>query len=158
MLTPLEQKVLAAVQRDIPIVPRPYRQLAETVGIDEQRLIDILANLCARGVVRRFGATLRHQKSGYAANAMTAWRVPEAQIAAVGKIMAAHRAVTHCYRRDPAGSWPYNLYTMIHGSSEAACRETARKLSEKTGIAEFQLLFSRRELKKTSMVYFPDLP
>jgi DNA-binding Lrp family transcriptional regulator len=158
MLTPLEQRVLAAVQRDIPIVPQPYRQLAEAVGVDEQRFIDILADLCARGVVRRYGATLRHQKSGYAANAMTAWCVPEDKIASVGKIMAAHRSVTHCYRRDPAETWPYNLYTMIHGRSEDACRATARKLAKKTGVSEYRLLFSRRELKKTSMVYFPDLP
>jgi hypothetical protein len=43
---------------------------------------------------------------------------------------------------------------MIHGSDEDSCNRTARRLSEKTGIAEYLLLFSRKELKKTSMAYF----
>jgi hypothetical protein len=40
--------------------------------------------------------------------------------------------------------------------SEADCRETARKMAEKAGVETYQLLFSRRELKKISMTYFPD--
>ena len=87
---------------------------------------------------------------------MTAWQVEEDRIHTVRKIMASFRAVSHCYRRDPAEDWPYNLYTMIHGKSEADCRKTARKMSEKAGVETYTLLFSQRELKKISMTYFPD--
>ncbi|MBC2743612.1 MAG: Lrp/AsnC family transcriptional regulator [Desulfosarcina sp.] len=73
-----------------------------------------------------------------------------------GVIRASFRAVSHCYRRDPADGWPYNLYTMIHGKNEKDCRNTARKMSEKSGVPTYQLLFSRRELKKISMTYFSD--
>jgi DNA-binding Lrp family transcriptional regulator len=156
MLTDLEKKVIASIQGDIPIVPHPYRILAEAVGIPEETFIETLQHLTERGVIRRFGATLRHQKSGYQANAMTAWQVDEDRIEAVGRIMASFREVSHCYRRDPTDGWPFNLYTMIHGKSEADCRATARKLSEKSGVTDYQLLFSRRELKKISMTYFPD--
>lgn len=156
LLTDLEKKVIAAIQGDIPIVARPYATLAAAVGITEASLIRTLQDLSDRGIIRRFGATLRHQKSGFAANAMTAWQVPEARIEAVGRIMAAFRAVSHCYRRDPAQGWPYNLYTMIHGRSEADCRNTARRMAEKSGVTDYRMLFSRRELKKTSMTYFPD--
>ena len=87
---------------------------------------------------------------------MTAWQVDEDRIEAVGQIMASFRAVSHCYRRDPAEGWPYNLYTMIHGKDEADCRNTARKMSEKSGVDTYTLLFSKKELKKISMTYFPD--
>ena len=156
MLTDLEKKVIASIQGDIPIVSRPYQVLAEEIGISEETLIQTLEDLTDRGVIRRFGATLRHQKSGFQANAMTAWQVEEDRIETVGKIMASFRAVSHCYRRDPADGWPYNLYTMIHGKSEEDCRNTARKMSEKSGVQTYQLLFSRQELKKISMTYFPD--
>ena len=33
--------------------------------------------------------------------------------------------------------------------------ETARKMSEATSVNTYTLLFSREELKKTSMEYFP---
>jgi len=45
---------------------------------------------------------------------------------------------------------------MIHARDEASCRDTARKMAEKSGVADYALLFSRRELKKTSMAYFPN--
>ena len=156
VLTDLEKKVIASIQGDIPIVSRPYQVLAEEIGIQEETLIETLKDLTHRGVIRRFGATLRHQKSGFQANAMTAWQVDEDRIEEVGHIMASFRAVSHCYRRDHAEDWPYNLYTMIHGKSEVDCRETARKMSEKTGVETYTLLFSQRELKKISMTYFPD--
>jgi siroheme decarboxylase len=155
-LTDLEKKVIASIQGDIPIVSRPYQELAKRIGIAEEMFIEILQRLTEQGVIRRFGATLRHQKSGFQANAMTAWQVEEERIEAVGKIMASFRAVSHCYRRDPAEGWPYNLYTMIHGKSEADCRQTARKIAEKAGVQTYQLLFSRQELKKISMTYFPE--
>ncbi len=102
----------------------------------------------------RFGATLRHQRTGYRANAMAAWQVEEERIDAVGRIMAEFRQVSHCYRRNPTPAWPYNLYTMIHAEDEPACRETARQMAAAAGVAVYSLLFSREELKKTSMVYF----
>ena len=115
----------------------------------------MLKDLCDKGVIRRLGATIRHQKSGFEANAMVAWRVDEERVDEVGKLMASFREVSHCYRRNPTDEWPYNLYTMIHGNNEASCREIAHNLSEKASVNSYTLLFSRRELKKTSMEYFP---
>lgn len=155
MLTELEKKIIASIQNDIALVKRPYLEIVKKLGISESTLLDKLKNLCERGVIRRFGATLRHQKSGFAANAMVAWQLDEERINEVGQKMAACKEVSHCYRRDPKEEWPYNLYTMIHGNDEASCWETARKLSEKTSVDTYILLFSLRELKKTSMEYFP---
>ena len=155
MLTDIEKSVIAAIQGDIAVTGRPYRRIAESLGIPEDRLLEILRDLCDRGVIRRFGATIRHQKSGFTANAMVAWRVAEERIETVGRIMAGFGQVSHCYRRNPTGDWPYNLYTMIHARNEASCHETARKMAEKSAVTDYALLFSRRELKKTSMRYFP---
>jgi len=150
----LEKKVIAALQGDIPVSRRPYMEIAEMIGVDEDTVLSVLKDLYQRGVIRRFGATLRHQKSGFNANAMVAWQVDESLIDAVGEQVAGYDAVTHCYRRDPAPDWPYNLYTMVHAQDEAQCRQIARKISKDTGISEYTMLFSRRELKKTSMQYF----
>jgi len=71
----LEKKVIAALQGDIPVSPRPYLEIAEMIGVDEDTVLSVLKDLYQRGVIRRFGATLRHQKSGFNANAMVAWQV-----------------------------------------------------------------------------------
>ncbi len=155
MLTALEKKVIASVQEDIAVTARPYRQLAKKAGVSEQAYLRTLKNLCRRGVIRRFGATIRHQRTGFTANAMVAWKVDEDRIEAVGKKMASFRQVSHCYRRQPTAQWPYNLYTMIHAGNEDSCRKTAQKMAQAAGVNSYVLLFSRKELKKTSMVYFP---
>jgi len=155
MLTELEKRVIASIQGDLEITERPYRDIARRLEISEESFLETLRTLCDRGVIRRFGATLKHQKSGYAANAMVAWKVDESRVAEVGKKLAAFRQVSHCYRRNPTAQWPYNLYTMVHGRDESACRETARRMAAATDVEDYNLLFSRRELKKTSMRYFP---
>lgn len=155
MLTDLDKRIIASIQGDIPITEQPYLEIAEQLGISEDLLLERLKLLCNKGIIRRFGATLRHQKSGYQANAMVAWQVDEENIDAVGQRMSVFREVSHCYRRSPKNDWPYNLYTMIHAKDEASCRKIAREISKETSIGDYTLLFSRRELKKTSMEYFP---
>lgn len=154
MLSDLEKRIIALIQGDLPIEPHPYRKIAQRLAIEEKRLLEILQDLSHRGIIRRFGATLRHQKSGFEANAMVAWQVNDIRVEEVGEKMAGFPEVTHCYHRNPNHRWPYNLYTMIHAGDEKSCVETARRISEATGVDNYNLLFSRRELKKTSMIYF----
>jgi DNA-binding Lrp family transcriptional regulator len=156
MLSEVEKKVIGAIGGDLPVDKRPYQRIAAQLDLEEAQVLQILRRLHQRGVIRRFGATLRHQKTGFAANAMGAWIVAEDRIETVGQTMAGFREVTHCYRRNPAPGWPYNLYTMIHGDDEDSCRATARRMAATTGIKRYTLLFSRQELKKTSMQYFSD--
>lgn len=154
MLTELEKQIIASLQGNIPVCERPFLELAENLGITEEVFLDVVRDLDRRGVIRRFGATLKHQKSGYKANAMVAWRVDEDRVPEVGEIMASFPEVTHCYRRNPAPTWPYNLYTMVHAFDEETCYEIAGRISQATSVTDYSLLFSRRELKKTSMKYF----
>ncbi len=157
MLTEKEQRAIASIQGDIPVTERPYHAMAEKAGIPVDEYLDILKGLSEKGVIRRFGATLRHQKSGFTANAMVAWNVPEEQAETVGTTMAGFAEVSHCYRRNPAKDWPYNLYTMIHGTSEEQVKATAERISTAVSITDYSVLFSRKELKKTSMTYFGDV-
>jgi DNA-binding Lrp family transcriptional regulator len=153
-LTDLEKKVISLLQTDIPVCKRPYLEMAEQIGISEEQFLEVLSGLHDRNMIRRFGATLKHQNSGFKANAMVAWNVPEDRVEEVGSIMASFSEITHCYRRDPAPGWDRNLYTMVHGASEDECFAIAAKVSKATGEKDYTLLFSRRELKKTSMQYF----
>ena len=154
MLTELEKKIIASIQGDIPVISRPYLEISKKLKISEETLLKTLKDLCDRGVIRRFGATIRHQKSGFSANAMVAWIVDEKRVEEVGEKMSSFKEVSHCYRRNPTDEWPYNLYTMVHANSEDACREIARTMSSETRVENYKLLFSQRELKKTSMKYF----
>jgi DNA-binding Lrp family transcriptional regulator len=156
MLTDLEKKIIGLLQTDIPVVKRPFLEMAKQINITEDQFLTVLNDLNDRGMIRRFGATLKHQNSGFKANAMVAWRVDEDRVEETGNIMAAFQEITHCYRRNPAPGWKYNLYTMVHAANEDECRAIVKKISQAVGQKEYELLFSRKELKKTSMTYFED--
>jgi DNA-binding Lrp family transcriptional regulator len=154
MLDETDKKVIALIQGDLPLDPKPFALLAERVGMSEKEFLTRVASLKKRGIIRRFGATLRHQEAGFSSNAMVAWIVPEERIEEVGRILGGFREVTHCYQRTPRKGWPYNLYTMIHGDDREQCKRTAERMSRKSRIGRYALLFSEKEFKKTSMQYF----
>jgi DNA-binding Lrp family transcriptional regulator len=154
MLSDLDQKVILALQRDLEICPQPFQEMADALGIDEQALLAVIRSLKDRGYIRRFGATLRHQQSGYEANVLVVWAVPEAEVGRIGRHLAGQRAVTHCYARRPTPSWPYNLYSMIHGRTPDECVAIAARMAAETGMQDYEMLFSETELKKTTMRYF----
>ena len=105
MLTDLEKTIITMLQADIPVVKRPFLEMAEKIGITEEKFLNIVKDLDDRGMIRRFGATLKHQKSGFKANAMVAWKVDEDRVEKTGNIMATFQEITHCYRRNPAPGW-----------------------------------------------------
>ena len=153
-LSDLEKAIVRELTGDLPVDSQPFAPIAQKLGISQRQFLNIVRRLKKEGYIRRFGATLRHRNSGYAANAMVVWKVPEEIIDEVGRAMASFREVTHCYHRRPQKDWDYSMYTMVHGSNEEECRQKARKISRATGITEYQLLFSQRELKKITMRYF----
>jgi hypothetical protein len=43
---------------------------------------------------------------------------------------------------------------MVHGRTKEDCIEIAKKLSKEVGIENYDILFSLKEFKKSSMKYF----
>jgi DNA-binding Lrp family transcriptional regulator len=154
MLSELDKKVIRGLQRDLPVCPQPFLEIAQELGMEEEVLAGIIQKLMDQGYIRRFGATIRHRISGFQANAMVAWAVPAEAVERVGAQMAAAREVTHCYERQVSGDWPYNVFTMIHGKTQEECEAIARRMATETDIQDYALLFSDAELKKTTMRYF----
>lgn len=154
MLTRLEKEIVKAMQEGLPLVSRPFSAMAEKLGITEDSLLNKIRDMMDRGLIRRFGAAVRHQDLGFTANAMVVWKVPESGAEETGKIFSGFSEVSHCYQRKTSGNWEHNLFTMVHGRTEEECRAAARAMSEASGIVDFIVLFSTAELKKSSMKYF----
>ena len=73
-----ERAVLRIVQADLPDTLTPYADMAREAGISEAEVLELLTRLKASGVIRRFGASIKHQKTGWTHNAMVAWKADEA--------------------------------------------------------------------------------
>ena len=153
--TQTEHEILRIVQDTLPDSATPYADIARQAGGTEEQVLELLKKLKNGGQIRRFGATLRHQQAGYGFNAMVAWYIEEGfDPDEVGRIMARRPEISHCYLRPNCMDWPYDMYTMIHGRSRDDCMQVVRELVEQTGVTQYEMLFSIKELKKTSMEYF----
>lgn len=158
-ITKEDVAIMAELQRTLPMTKRPFRDIAEKLGVSEDEVIEKTRLYGERGYYRRFGATLRHQKAGFTANGMGVWAVPdEADRKRLGEMLSSYPEVSHAYERPSFDDWPYHLFTMIHGRSKDEVLKIAKKMSEETGIADYDVLFSTREFKKTSMQYFDHWP
>jgi len=117
MLHGIEKKIVNLIQNDIPLAKRPFKSIGEHAELSEEKVLAILDRLMERGIVRKFGAILRHQKAGFTRNAMVVWAAPQEKIDAAGRALASFREVTHCYERTPPFAGKYTLFSMVH------CRE-----------------------------------
>ncbi|MGA2368034.1 MAG: hypothetical protein ABSF74_05650 [Dehalococcoidia bacterium] len=149
----LEKLVVNELQQDLPLSPAPFAAMAIKLGMDEGAFLEACASLMRSGVIRRYGASLDHNRAGYGANALTCWYAAPDKADGAGRKLAAFKEVSHCYERKTPESWKYNLFAMLHGRDTESCMEAVGRLSAASGLNDFITLFTLRELKKTRIKY-----
>lgn len=158
-VAPLEAADIAligAIEKGLPLVSRPYAAVAEQLGISEPQVLERLAALRERGVIKRMGVVVRHRELGYQANGMVVWDVPDDAVASLGHRFSQYDFVTLCYRRPrQLPEWPYNLFCMIHGKSHEEVRAGIARLVRDCGLQRVahEVLFSRRRFKQRGARY-----
>ncbi len=155
-MTERDRQLIRALQEGLPLIERPYAEVARRAGWTEPEVIARLREWRESGVLRRICAYIRHREAGYAANGMAVWDVPEEQLEEVGARMSSSPMVSHCYAREPRERFPWRLYTMLHGRSREEVLAEVERLAEAEGIERHRVLFSMRELKRSSVAFFPD--
>ncbi len=146
MLSEKEKLVLIEVQR-LPLTQQPFLEIAKKLHFQEDEVITICKNLLDQKIIRRFGPSISHRKTGFTANPMTAIKVPQEKINEIGRTIAAEPEVTHCYARS---GWEYNLFFMIHAKTKEEGKRKASSIINKIGNYDHCILFSTREFKKIS--------
>lgn len=153
-LTDADIKVILELQKDLSIVPRPFDEWAQNIGMTTEELLQHAEKLVERGQMRRFSAVLNHRKAGFRANGMGVWNVPQDKVEEIGQQMGAFRAVSHCYLRPTYPDWRFNIFTMVHGRDMEECESILQAIEDETGITDRITLYSTKEYKKTRVSYF----
>ncbi len=154
ILDPIDRSLIKATEAGLPLTEHPYGRISEQLGLSEREIIDRLADLKARGIMRRIALAPNHYTLGMTANGMTVWDIDDDQITELGRSIGALPYVTHCYRRPRAlPMWPYNLFAMVHGSGRAEVELKRRQIAALLGPAcrASDVLYSKRILKKTGL-------
>ncbi len=153
-----EREVVRRLQANIAVTEDPFGRLASELGYAPGDLLALLKGWETAGVIRRIAFVMRHRQLGFLANSMCVWSVPAVRIEAAGVSMARSPHVTHCYERPAFPSFPYNLYAMIHAKTREQAVGIFERLGLDAGLSGGRMLWSVREFKKTSPVFFCEPP
>ncbi len=128
-----EQRLLNDYQRDFPLEPRPFARIAGDLGIAEDELLDLVAELQERGVVGRVGAVVRPNTVG--ASTLAAVSVAQDRLVKVAEALSARAEVNHCYEREHA----INLWFVVTARDEAEVARVLEDIEDETGLEVIDL-------------------
>lgn len=146
-----DRRLLGAIERGLPLVSRPYADVAARLGVPETEVTGRLSAMIADGVIVRLGLVVRHAFFGYRANAMAVWDVADEHVDEIGKSFAREGRVTLCYRRPRRPpNWRFNLFTMVHATTREDALGVVERLAAQAqgAVRERDVLFSLRCFKQ----------
>ena len=152
-ISDIEKRILSALQAGFPRSQTPYKDMAEKAGISTKQFLAVLEDWKQKGKLRRIGSIVDHFKVGFSAGAMVAWQVEPESVERVGAILAGFKQVSHAYERNTSENWPYNLYTMVHGTDIQEVIQTVKSMSRACGVSVYRVLATEKELKKVPPTY-----
>jgi len=131
---------------DIPISERPFSKF-EKYGYSESEIVDLIAELMSKGIVRDFFATLNEKKVGFKVNCMFAAKLNSSEDSFLIKIVRKHREITHMIKREVDKNWNYELYFMLHAKEKKILEEKGNEILRDLGAERFVKLYSIADLR-----------
>jgi DNA-binding Lrp family transcriptional regulator len=150
------EDLIEVIQAGLPLVPRPYQEVATRLGCSEQTVIRRLQEMIDVGIIKRLGVVVRHHELGYSANAMVVWDVADDQVDALGSQLGQQDCVTLCYQRPRRlPDWPYNLFCMVHGRHRQEVLHCIDQMTQGLGLEHVPhaVLFSGRRFRQRGALY-----
>ncbi|MBZ6495262.1 Lrp/AsnC family transcriptional regulator [Natrinema longum] len=154
-LSALEAELLLEIQDGFPLSTTPYRDIADELGYAVADVLAAVERLLETGCIKRIGCVINHVVTGFDANCMVVWDVPDDELDARGERAGGLPYVTLCYHRPrrPDQDWPYNLFTMIHGRDPEAVDAKIDELATDYLPVDHERLYSTETLKQTGARY-----
>jgi DNA-binding Lrp family transcriptional regulator len=123
----LEFRLLNEFQRDFPLCPAPFAELAARLGVGERAVLGSLEKLRREGKISRVGAVFAPKRIG--ASTLAAMAVPPDRLDAVAATVNRFPEVNHNYEREHR----YNLWFVVTAASEGRLQATLGAIEKAAG-------------------------
>ncbi|TAL41906.1 MAG: Lrp/AsnC family transcriptional regulator [Methylovulum sp.] len=133
MLTDLHKRLLNDFQRDFPLSARPYRDIADTLGVTEEDVLSAFDELNARQFISRIGPVIPPNHIGV--SMLAAMAVPPEQLQDVAERISAYPEVNHNYEREHR----FNLWFVAIAADARHLSDFIRRVERETGFQVLQL-------------------
>lgn len=129
----IEFHLLNDFQRDFPLCPAPFAELAARLGVAEGVVIRSLEHLRREGKISRVGPVFAPKRIG--ASTLAAMAVPPEKLEAVAKTVNRFPEVNHNYEREHR----YNLWFVVTAGSEGRLQAALGAIEKAAGYAILRL-------------------
>jgi DNA-binding Lrp family transcriptional regulator len=130
-LDDIDRTILNRIQSDFPITSRPYRIIAEKLGLAEEDVIKRVVRLKDAGIIRRIGGNFTPDKLGFVST-LCAAAVPEEKISQFAEVVNRYPGVTHNYRRENA----VNIWFTFIAPTMDEINANLKQIAEETGVTK----------------------
>jgi DNA-binding Lrp family transcriptional regulator len=125
-LDDIDRAIINALHGGFPICEAPYREVAESLGLEEGELIRRLGRLLDEGVLTRFGPMYQIERIG-GRFVLAALAVPEEDFERVAGQVNALPEIAHNYRREHRLNMWFVIATETPEGVDAAIAEIERR-------------------------------
>lgn len=132
-LTAFERRLLDPYQRDFPLSPTPYADIAAELGVTEADVLETLKRLAAMGAISRIGAVVKPRALG--ASTLAAMAVPPARLEEIAALVSTYGEVNHNYEREHV----VNLWFVVTAPGKARLAAVLDDIEERTGFTVHRL-------------------
>jgi len=127
----VDKAILNRIQSDFPITSRPYRTIAEDLGLSEGEVLKRVSRLKASGIIRRIGGNFTPEKLGFVTT-LCAAKVPEDKISQFAEVVNRYPGVTHNYRRENT----FNIWFTFIAPSMDEIKANLEQIAAETGVTD----------------------
>ena len=131
----IDRMIMNKIQAEFPMVDQPYRVIAQTVGIDEQEVMDRIDILRGKNVVRQIGAIFDTRKLRYQ-SMLVAMKFEKNKLDQAAQLLNRHPGISHNYER---GGY-FNLWFTIAVPPDRSLENEVKTLGKITGALATRLL------------------
>jgi DNA-binding Lrp family transcriptional regulator len=125
----VDRQILSLLNKSLPLVDRPYRQVADALGITEAEAVDRIRAMKSSGLIRRIGAVLDPRSLGWT-SVLCAADIAPSSVEEYAAVVGAYEEVTHNYLRS---GHPNCWFTVIAPDGDRL-GEIVAQIEERLGV------------------------
>lgn len=130
----IDRDIINTLQAGFPICSSPYQQVAQTLNISEQELLNRLKTLLDSGVLTRFGPMYHAEQMGGALT-LAAVQVPAEDFEAIASLINAFPEVAHNYERNHK----LNMWFVLATETPQQIQLIIKQIETQTGLQVYNM-------------------
>lgn len=133
MLSPLKKQLLNNFQQEFPLSPRPFQDIANSLGVSENEVLSAFSELTEHNFISRIGPVIQPNHIGH--STLIAMAIPDEHLQTVANTVNHFPEVNHNYQREHR----FNLWFVLIANNEHHLQTIIANIENQSGFKTMQL-------------------